>query len=260
MTRRIVAIGGGGFLMERRTSLLDEFFVRTTGTRRPRVCFISTAAGDPEEMLAKYYKAFSRLGCRPSHLSFFRKPRRGSVPLHQIEIRLLAQDAIYVGGGNTRSMLAVWREWGLDQILKKAWNSGVLLGGMSAGAICWFKYGATDSVLGLGRSTALSCLGFLPGSCSPHFDGEPHRRSDFRRLISHGKLPSGIGIDDGVAVLYRNRTIAKVVSSRAGATAYRVARTSGTVVVTPLQATRLYSKPNRTVDPDARKSGARGSL
>jgi len=157
-------------------------------------------------------------------------------------------------------MLAVWREWGLDQILKKAWNSGVLLGGMSAGAICWFKYGATDSVLGLGRSTALSCLVFLPGSCSPHFDGEPHRRSDFRRLISRGKLPSGIGIDDGVAVLYRNRTIAEVVSSRAGATAYRVARTSGTVVVTPLQATRLYSKPNRTVDPDARKSGARGSL
>jgi dipeptidase E len=260
MTRRIVAIGGGGFLMERRTSLLDEFFVRTTGTRRPRVCFISTAAGDPEEMLAKYYKAFSRLGCRPSHLAFFRKPRRGSVPLQQIERRLLAQDAIYVGGGNTRSMLAVWREWGLDQILKKAWNSGVLLGGMSAGAICWFKYGATDSVLGPGRSSALSCLGFLPGSCSPHFDGEPHRRSDFRRLISRGKLPSGIGIDDGVAVLYRNRTIAEVVSSRAGATAYRVARGSGTVVVAPLQATRLHSKPNRTVDPDARKSGARGSL
>lgn len=244
MTRRIIAIGGGGFLMERRTSLLDEFFVRTTDARNPRVCFISTAAGDPEEMLSKYYKAFSKLGCRPSHLAFFRKPRRGSIPLHQIERRLLAQDAIYVGGGNTRSMLAVWREWRLDQILKKAWNSGVLLGGMSAGAICWFKYGATDSVLGTGRSSALPCLGFLPGSCSPHFDGEPHRRSDFRRLISRGKLPSGIGIDDGVAVLYQNRTIVEVVSSRPGATAYRVARASGTVVVAPLQATRLHSKPN----------------
>jgi peptidase E len=245
MTRRIIAIGGGGFLMESRPSLLDEFFVRTTGARSPRVCFISTGAGDPEEMLAKYYKAFSKLGCRPSHLVFFRKPSRGSIPLHQIEGRLLAQDAIYVGGGNTRSMLAVWREWGLDRILKKALNSGVLLGGMSAGAICWFKYGATDSVLGPGRSSALSCLGFLPGSCSPHFDGEPHRRSDFRRLVSRGTLPSGIGIDDGVAVFYENRIIAKVVSSRAGATAYRVARASGTVVVTPLQATRLQSKPNR---------------
>ncbi len=259
MTRHIVAIGGGGFLMERGASVLDKFFVRSTGARRPRVCFVSTGAGDPEEMLAKYYKAFSKLNCRPSHLAFFRKPRLGAIPLHQIERRLLAQDAIYVGGGNTRSMLAVWREWGLDRILKKAWNSSVLLGGMSAGAICWFEYGATDSVLGPGRSSALSCLGFLPGSCSPHFDGEPHRRSDFRRLISSGDLPPGIGIDDGVAVLYRNRTVAEVVSSRTGATAYRVARASETVVVAPLLATRLNSKPNRTVDPDARKSGARGS-
>jgi peptidase E len=245
MTRRIIAIGGGGFLMERRPSLLDEYFVRATGARSPKVCFISTAAGDPEEMLAKYYKAFSKLSCRPSHLAFFRRPRRGSIPLDQIERRLLAQDAIYVGGGNTRSMLAVWREWGLDQVLRRAWNAGVLLGGMSAGAICWFKHGATDSVLGPGRSSALSCLGFLPGSCSPHFAGEPRRRRDFRRLIARGSLPSGIGIDDGVAVLYRNQTIAEVVSSRTSATAYRVGRASGAVVVTPLPATRLYSKPNR---------------
>jgi dipeptidase E len=144
MTRRIIAIGGGGFLMERRPSLLDEYFVRATGARNPKVCFISTGSGDLEEWLAKYYKAFSRLGCRSSHLAFFRNPRRGSIPLTQIERGLLAQDAIYVGGGNTRSMLAVW------------------------------------------RSSALSCLGFLPGSCSPHFDGEPRRRGDFRRLISSG--------------------------------------------------------------------------
>jgi dipeptidase E len=240
MTRRIIAIGGGGFLMERGPALLDEYFVRATAVRRPKVCFISTAAGDPEEMLSKFYMAFSKLGCRPSHLAFFRKQRRGCIPLQQIERGLLAQDAIYVGGGNTRSMLAVWREWGLDRILGKAWKAGVLLGGMSAGAICWFKYGATDSVLGPGRSSALACLGFLSGSCSPHFDGEPRRRGDFRHLISGGKLPSGIGIDDGAAVLYRNRTIAEVVSSRRGATAYRVARASGTVVVTPLQATLLH--------------------
>ena len=186
MTRRIIAIGGGGFLMERGPSLLDEYFVRTADVRSPKVCFISTGGGDPEEWLAKYYKTFSKLGSRPSHLTFFRKPRRGSIPLTQIERGLLAQDAIYVGGGNTRSMLAVWREWGLDRILRKAWNAGVLLGGISAGALCWFKYGATDSVLGPGRSSALSCLGFLPGSCSPHFDGEPRRRGDFRRLIARG--------------------------------------------------------------------------
>lgn len=243
MTGRIVAIGGGGFLMERRPSLLDEFFVRTTGVRSPRVCFIATGAGDPEEMIGNYYKTFFKLGSRPSHLAFFRKPRCGSIPLNQIERRLLAQDAIYVGGGNTRSMLAVWRDWGLDRILRKALNSGVLLGGMSAGAICWFHSGASDSVLGPGRSSAISGLGFLPGSCSPHFDGEPHRRHDFRQLISRGVLPSGIGIDDGVAVLYKNRIIAEVVSCRADAIAYRVARSSRTVVVEPMQAMRLQSKP-----------------
>lgn len=248
MTRRIIAIGGGGFLMERGPSLLDEYFVRTAGVRNPKVCFISTAAGDPEDMLAKYYKAFSQLVCRPSHLAFFRKPRQGSIPLDGIERGLLAQDAIYVGGGNTRSMLAVWREWDLYRILRKAWNAGVLLGGMSSGAICWFKYGATDSVLGPGRSSELSCLGFLPGSCSPHFDGEPRRRGDFRRLIASGKLPSGIGIDDGVAVLYRDQAIAEVVSSRTGVTAYRVGKASGSVAVTPLVATQLQAKPNRRLE------------
>ena len=242
MTRRIIAIGGGGFLMERGPSLLDEYFVRTAGGRRPKVCFISTAAGDPEEMLAKFYQAFSKLGCRPSHLAFFRKQRRGCITLDQIQRGLLAQDALYVGGGNTRSMLAVWREWGLDRILRKAWDAGVLLGGMSAGAICWFKQGASDSVLGPGRSSAVSCLGFLPGSCSPHFDGEPRRRGDFRRLIARRELPAGIGIDDGAAVLYRNQAITEVVSSRKGATAYRVARASGTIVLAPLLATALHSE------------------
>lgn len=231
--------------MERRPSLLDEYFVRAAGARNPRVCYIGTGGGDPEEGLAKYYKAFSKLPCRPSHLAFFRKPRRGSIPLTQIEKGLLAQDAIYVGGGNTKSMLAVWREWGVDRILRKAWNAGVLLGGMSAGAICWFTYGATDSVLGTGRSSALSCLGFLHGSCSPHFDSEPYRRRDFRRLIARGDIASGIGIDDGVAVLYQNQAIAEVVTSRKGASAYRVAKAAGKVVVEPMLATPLYSESHR---------------
>jgi peptidase E len=102
MTRRIIAIGGGGFLMERGPSLLDEYFVRMAGVRNPKVCFISTAAGDPEEMLAKYYKAFSQLGCRPSHLAFFRKPRRGSIPLNQIEKGLLASTGFLERHGTPR--------------------------------------------------------------------------------------------------------------------------------------------------------------
>lgn len=225
--------------MERTISRLDEFFVRSADARRPRTCFIATAAGDPEIMLARYYRAFSKLGCRPSHLAFFRKPSRSALPLDRMEAALLAQDAIYVGGGNTRSMLAVWREWGLDAVLRKAWESGVLLGGMSAGAICWFEHGATDSVLGPGRASALKCLGFLPGSCCPHFDGEPHRRADFRRIIADGAVPAGIGIDDGAAVLFDGTSLAQVVSSREGATAYRVAPEPDGIAVQPLPAMSL---------------------
>jgi dipeptidase E len=230
--------------MERTSSELDQFFVRATNARRPRVCFISTGAGDPEIALARYYKNFAKLGCRPSHLAFFRKPSRNAIALNRFEKDLLAHDGIYVGGGNTRSMLAVWREWGLDEVLRKAWESGILLGGVSAGAICWFQYGATDSVLGPGRSSALRCLGFLPGSCSPHFDGEPHRRADFRRLIAQGDLPPGIAIDDGVAVLFNGPSVAEVVSKRNGATAYRVAARAGSITMEALPATPL--KPARS--------------
>jgi dipeptidase E len=227
-------MGGGGFLMEKRQSLLDEYFIRSTNVSNPKVCFISTGSGDSEEWLTKYYKAFAKLGARTSHLAFFRNPRPTSIPLANIAKGLLAQDAIYVGGGNTKSMLAVWREWGVDQILRQAWEKGILLGGMSAGAICWFEHGATDSILGPGRSSQLKCLGFLPGSCTPHFDGEPRRRADFRQLISSDKLPDGIGIDDGVAVLFKDHAIDEVVSSRSGSSAYEVAKVSGKVKVTPM--------------------------
>lgn len=253
MTRRVIAMGGGGFLMERRSSKLDAFFVQAAGVRRPRICFISTGGGDPEESLAKYYRAFSRFNCRLSHLAFFRKHRPGAIPFNEIERGILAQDAIYVGGGNTRSMLAVWREWGLDRILRKAWDAEILLGGMSAGAICWFEFGATDS-LGTGRCTALPCLGFLPGSCSPHFDGQSHRRKDFRRLILDGELPPGIGIDDGVAVLYEDRGIKEVVSTKSGATAYRATRSRSSVAFEALPTRHLRSRPNSTPRPDARAS------
>ena len=208
--------------MERGPSLLDEYFVRTAGVRSPKVCFISTAAGDPEEMLAKYYKTFSKLGCRPSHLAFFRKPRRGSIPLKQIESGLLAQDAIYVGGGNTRSMLAVWREWGLDLHLRAAWERGIVLGGASAGSICWFEQGVTDSIAG--PLTAMPCLGFLSGSNCPHYDSEPKRRPTFRRLVAGGGIAEGVAADDGVALHYIDGKLAHVVSSRPRAKGYRVTR------------------------------------
>ena len=220
--------------MEPDNPLLDLYFLQITGKPRPKICLISTGSGDAEEGLERFYAAFAKYPCEPSHLAFFRKPRPGAIPLDAIEHCLLEQDAIYVGGGSTRSMLAVWREWELDQVLRKAWQAGILLGGISAGAICWFEYGATDSILGPGRSSTLRCLGFLAGSCAPHFDGERHRRLDFHTLIASGHLPPGIGIDDGAAVLFENECLTEVVASRPQATAYRVTVEAGVVGEEPL--------------------------
>lgn len=230
MVARIIAIGGGGFLMEPENMLLDRYCLEQTGKNIPKVCFIPTASGDSEDFLLRFYTAFERFSCERSHLSFFRKSRLGAIPLTSIEENLLNQDLIYIGGGNTRSMLAVWREWNLDKILKKAWQSGVLLAGMSAGAICWFEYGGTNSVSN-NQMSSLKGLGFIQGSCTPHYDGESNRRPDLHRLVKNGELPAGVGIDDGVAILFKEQQIIEVVSSRKQAKAYEVKITENNQVI-----------------------------
>lgn len=221
MVSRIIAIGGGGFLMEPENPLLDQYCLDSTGKTVPKVCFIPTASGDSEDFLSRFYTAFARYSCKPSHLAFFRRPRSGSIPLTDIEQHLLNQDLVYVGGGNTRAMLAVWREWGVDKILRKAWQSGILLSGMSAGSICWFEYGGSDSIYA-GKLSPLPGLGFVRGSCTPHYDGEFNRRPDFHQLVKNSELPPGIGIDDGAAVLFKGQQVLEVVSSRPAAKAYQV--------------------------------------
>ena len=136
MTPRILAIGGGGFLMEDTPSPVDRYIARLTGRDRPRVCFISTPSGDSVESIEKFYAAFESLGCEAAHLAFFRKPFRASLSLASFAELVLTQDAIFVGGGNTKSALAVWREWGLDRVLAEARRRGILLSGISAGAMC----------------------------------------------------------------------------------------------------------------------------
>jgi dipeptidase E len=221
MVSRIIAIGGGGFLMEPKNSLLDQYCLNYTGKTTPKVCFIPTASGDSEDFLDRFHTAFARYTCEPSHLAFFRRPRSGAIPLADVEQHLLNQDLIYVGGGNTRAMLAVWREWNVDEILREAWRSGILLAGMSAGAICWFECGGSDSTWA-GKLSPLPGLGLIQGSCTTHYNGESNRRSDFHQLIKNAELPSGIGIDDGAAVLYEGQQMVEVVSSRPDATAYQV--------------------------------------
>ena len=240
MVSKLISIGGGGFLMEPENSLLDRYCLDCTGKTVPKICFIPTASGDSEDFLLRFYTAFARYPCEPSHLTFFGRSRPGAIPLDNLEQNLLNQDVIYVGGGNTRSMLAVWWEWNLDEILRKAWESGILLAGMSAGAICWFEYGGSDST-GSDKMSPLKCLGLIKGSCTPHYDGESNRRPDLHWLVKNNKLPLGIAIDDGAAVLFEGQQIIEVVASRPTAKAYQIKRASnGQVIEEPLETRYLY--------------------
>ena len=210
---QIIAMGGSGFSMEPDNPLLDEYFLAQTGKRSPAVCFLPTASGDADGYIVRCYTAFGKLQCRPAHLSLFCPPQ-------DLQEFILRQDAIYVSGGNTKSMLALWREWRLDRILRTAWRQGVVLGGISAGSICWFEEGLTDSFAG--KLTALPCLGFLSGSNCPHYDGEVKRRPAYQRLIKSGKMKDGLAADDGVALHFVGKKLAHVVSSRPHAAAFSV--------------------------------------
>jgi dipeptidase E len=212
--RQIIAMGGGGFSMEPDNLALDRYILAQTSKADPAVCFLPTASGDADGYIVKFYAAFTGLACRPTHLSLF-----GRTP-PDLGAFLLAQDVVYVGGGNTRSMLALWREWGLDDALRAAWDQGVILAGLSAGAICWFEEGVTDSAAGsLGP---LAGLGLLAGSCCPHYDGEPERRPAYQRLVAGGAMLPGYGIDDGAALHFLDNELRAVVASRPESRAYRV--------------------------------------
>jgi dipeptidase E len=228
--RDIIAIGGGGFLAEPRNLALEKYLLDQTGKERPRVLMIPTARGDDAEYVARFHAAFSELGASTLHLPFFhRTPNLRSL--------VLAQDAIFVGGGNTKSMLAVWREWELPTLLKEAYESGVVVGGQSAGAICWFEQGVTDSWAD--RLRPLDCMGFLPGSCCPHYDGEAERRPAYHALMQQGAIKPGYAIEDTVAVHFSNGRLERVVSKRVGARAYFVSLDGGAIREDALEVTQL---------------------
>jgi peptidase E len=219
--KQIIAMGGGGFSMEPDNLALDRYVLAQTGKSQPKVCFLPTASGDAEGYVVNFYTAFTQLDCQPSHLFLFR------LPTADLESFILEKDVIYVGGGNTRSMLALWREWGLDEILRTAWQNGVVLTGLSAGAICWFEQGVTDSVPG--KLGPLDCLGLLPGSCCPHYDGETERRPAYHQLIADDDISPGYGIDDGAALHFVDQALKCVVGSRPNAQAYRAGKIAGEV-------------------------------
>lgn len=229
----IIAIGGGGFLAEPRNLALEHYLLEQTRKERPSVLMIPTARGDDAEYVAKFHAACVELGATPQVLPFFhRTPDLRSL--------ILSQDAIFVGGGNTKSMLAVWREWGLPQLLRTAHEKGIVLGGQSAGAICWFEQGITDSWAD--RLRPLECMGMLAGSCCPHYDGEVERRPSYHALLKSGEVKAGYAIEDAVAVHFRHGRLERAVSKRAGAKAYYVSLDKGSVNERALDMTLLPAR------------------
>lgn len=213
MKRQIIALGGGGFSMEPENPSLDNYILEQSDKKIPKICFLGTASGDSEGYIERFYTGFKSKNCTPNHLSLF----KGQTD--KVEEFILQQDIIYVGGGNTRNMLVLWKEWGLDKILKQAYSTGTVLSGLSAGAICWFEEGLTDSIPN--QLNKLDCLGILEGSNCPHFDGESERQNVYMDKIRNGEMKGGIACDDGIGLHFINERLQAVVSSREFGYAYK---------------------------------------
>jgi dipeptidase E len=216
---QIIAMGGGGFTMEPDNPALDRYVLEAAGKSSPSICFLPTAAGDDEQYLASFYEAFERFDCRASHFLFF--ARTGDLR------SLLSYDILYVGGGNSKSMLGVWREWGLPEVLREAWAEGVVLAGVSAGAVCWFEQFLSDAWAdGL---SVIEGLGFLPGSCCPHFEFESERRPALHRRLERGEIRPGYAIANSAALHFRGADLLRAVASVPGKRSLRYSARGGRV-------------------------------
>lgn len=217
---RIVAIGGHGVSFDPDNLLMEEFILSLASSRdassAPRVCFIATASGDSESNVAAFYRKFNQLECRPIDLPLF--GRR----VDDLEQFILEQDVVYVGGGSTANLMAVWRVHGLDRLLERAWREGAVLCGVSAGMNCWFSSSVTDSFSTTELAGLRDGLGLIPASSCPHYDGEERRRPTYRRLVGAGELPAGWAAEDDAALVFEGQELREVVATRPEARAYRV--------------------------------------
>jgi dipeptidase E len=223
---QIIAMGGGGFSMEPGNPLLDDYVLSQSRRSKPRICFLGCASGDASAYVEKFYRAFSQQRCEPTHLPMF------DTPPPDIARIVPRQDVFYVGGGSTRNLLVLWREWGLDRLLAREWRRGKVFAGVSAGSLCWFESGVSDSFGP--RLAPVHALGWIRGSHCPHYDGEAERRPAYHSLVRTGRLPAGYAADDGAALHFIGRKLHRVVSSGPNAKAYRVALTGRAVIERPL--------------------------
>ena len=195
MDKQIIAIGGGGFGRNPGDGVIEQYILDQTGKEKPNICFIQTATGDNEAYKVNYYSTFSKLDCNPIHLDFFKRTP-------DLEQLIPQQDAIFVGGGNTKSMLAVWKDWNLDKLLKEAYKKGVVMSGVSAGANCWFERAVVDSWEEDLR--VIDCMGFIKGICCPHYDEEPQRRPAVKTFLEDGIIDSCYSVEGNCALHIKN--------------------------------------------------------
>ncbi len=224
MTKQIIAIGGGGFGRNPSEGIIENYIIEQSGKRIPNICFIPTATGDNEAYKVNFYSTFSQLSCTPSHLDLFKRTPN-------LNDFIFSQDIVFVGGGNTKSMLAVWKEWGLEKILKEAFQGGTIMSGVSAGAICWFEKGITDSWQD--ELKIIDCLGFVSGNCCPHYDEEPQRRPSLKKFLSERALDDCNAIDGGCALHIKDGFENKAVSFALDKNAFFVNRENEDVIENP---------------------------
>ena len=219
--KQVIAIGGGGFGRSIGALVIEKYILEQSTSDNPRICFIPTATGDDQGYIDNFYKAFEGLNCETSHINLFKR----TIDLKK---HIFQQDIIYVGGGNTKSMLAVWKDWGLDLILKEAYEKGIIMSGVSAGAICWFEKGITDSWSD--HQATLDCLGFVKGICCPHYDEEPERIPYVKKSLLGEDFKSCLAIE-GYAALHLVDDIPKYsVSFKEGTDCHNVKNINGSAV------------------------------
>lgn len=225
-TSRQILIAGGGF-----GTAFIRYMAELTGKDRPRLCYLPTASADSESGIIRWYE-----NCAP--LNVFPLVQKSFISSYRMEQSwqdaLLSMDGIVVSGGNTLNQQAIWRVQGIDEILRKAWDRGIVLGGASAGSLCWFEEGTTDSRPQ--EVTKIECLGFLRGSHSPHYDSEEVRRPTYHRLILSGELKPGYACDNDAGIYFIDNKVSRVVKTREEASVYYVALEAGRIIETKLPA------------------------
>jgi peptidase E len=227
-TRKIL-IAGGGF-----NTAFIRYMAQLTGKPRPRICYLPTASADSASGTISFFRNCATLNVEPCmQESFIASPRQ----TRSWEEVFLTVDGIVVSGGNTLNQQAIWKAQGIDAVLRQAWDRGIVLGGASAGSLCWFEEGTTDSRPK--ELTIVQCLGFLKGSHSSHYDGEKDRRPLYQKLIASGQMKPGYACDNDAGIYFEDNEVKRVVSTRAEAKVYYVSLVNGKINERVLEPERI---------------------